>query len=81
MKGLETRHGVQHWGDSAKQARISTPIYKRVFYYISGGDERVGDVIHEMLDVEKALVNVDARRKIRDPDIIYHPDPKALLIA
>lgn len=81
MKGLGTRHGVQHWGDSAKQARISTPIYRRVFYYISGGDERVGDVVYEMLDVEKAFVNVDARRKVRDPDIIYHPDPKALLIA
>ncbi|KAI9151359.1 hypothetical protein HJFPF1_08561 [Paramyrothecium foliicola] len=81
MKGLGTRHGVQHWGDSAKQARISTPIYRRVFYYVTGGDERTGEIVHEMLDVEKAFVTVDARRKVRSPDIPYTPDPKALLIA
>ncbi|KAF1834801.1 hypothetical protein BDW02DRAFT_497601 [Decorospora gaudefroyi] len=78
--GLGTRHGVQHWSDSAKQARISTPVYRKVFYYISGGDERTGDLVHEVLDVDKAWVLVDARRKVRDPDVVYKPDPTALYL-
>ncbi|ETS82704.1 hypothetical protein PFICI_04580 [Pestalotiopsis fici W106-1] len=81
FSGLGTRHGVQHWGDSAKQARISTPIYRRVFYYVSGGDERTGDLIHETLQAEWGFVNVDARRKVRDPSVIYVPSPEALYIA
>ncbi|KAF2015170.1 hypothetical protein BU24DRAFT_393483 [Aaosphaeria arxii CBS 175.79] len=78
--GLGTRHGVQHWSDSAKQARISTPIYRKAFFYLSGGDERTGDLIHAVLEAEKAFVLVDARRKVRDPSIIYTPDPEALFL-
>jgi hypothetical protein len=78
--GLGTRHGVQHWGDSAKQARIATPVYRKAFYYISGGDERTGDLIREVLDVDKSFVRVDARRKVRDPNVVYTPDPKALYL-
>ncbi|KAJ8111506.1 hypothetical protein ONZ43_g5605 [Nemania bipapillata] len=32
--GFGTRHGVQHWGDSAKQIRVSTPIYRQIFYFV-----------------------------------------------
>ncbi|KAH8719234.1 hypothetical protein GQ44DRAFT_809891 [Phaeosphaeriaceae sp. PMI808] len=78
--GLGTRHGVQHWSDSAKQARIATPVYRKVFYYISGGDERTGDLVHEVLDVDKSFVRVDARRKVRDPSVVYNPDPEALYL-
>jgi hypothetical protein len=78
--GLGTRHGVQHWGDSAKQARIATPVYRKAFYYISGGDERTGDLIREVLDVDKSFLRVDARRKVRDPSVVYTPDPKALYL-
>lgn len=78
--GLGTRHGVQHWGDSAKQARISTPVYRKTFYYISGGDERTGDLVHEALQAEQAFVLVDARRKVRDPSVIYKPDPEKLYL-
>lgn len=78
--GLGTRHGVQHWGDSAKQVRISTPVYRKTFYYLSGGDERTGDLVHEALKAEQAFVLVDARRKVRDPSIIYTPDPTALYL-
>lgn len=78
--GLGTRHGVQHWGDSAKQVRISTPVYRKTFYYLTGGDERTGDLIHSVLEAEKAFVLVDARRKVRDPGIIYKPDPTALYL-
>ncbi|KAF2640447.1 hypothetical protein P280DRAFT_489969 [Massarina eburnea CBS 473.64] len=78
--GLGTRHGVQHWGDSAKQVRISTPVYRKIYYYLSGGDERIGDIIHETLQAEKGFYLVDARRKVRDPSVIYKPDPKALYL-
>jgi hypothetical protein len=78
--GLGTRHGVQHWGDSAKQARISTPVYRKIFYYISGGDERTADLVTEVLDVDKAFLRVDARRKVRDPGVVYTPDPTALYL-
>jgi hypothetical protein len=78
--GLGTRHGVQHWSDSAKQARIATPVYRKAFYYISGGDERTGDLIREVLDVDKSFVRVDARRKVRDPSVVYNPDPEALYL-
>jgi hypothetical protein len=78
--GLGTRHGVQHWGDSAKQVRISTPVYRKTFYYLSGGDERTGDLVHEALSAEQAFVLVDARRKVRDPSVIYKPDPTALYL-
>ncbi|EOA90097.1 hypothetical protein ACJQWK_07866 [Exserohilum turcicum] len=78
--GLGTRHGVQHWSDSAKQARISTPVYRKPFFYISGGDERTGDLMREVLDADKAFLRVDARRKVRDPSIIYKPDATALFL-
>lgn len=78
--GLGTRHGVQHWSDSAKQARIATPVYRKTFFYISGGDERTGDLVREVIDVDKAFVLVDARRKVRDPSVVYVPDPKALYL-
>jgi hypothetical protein len=80
FSGLGTRHGVLHWGDSAKQIRISTTAYRKTFYYISGGDERVGDIVHGVLDAEQAFYLVDARRKVRDPSVVYVPDPEALFI-
>jgi hypothetical protein len=78
--GLGTRHGVQHWADSAKQARISTPVYRKTFFYVSGGDERTGELMREVQDVEKAFLLVDARRKVRDPTVVYTPDARALYL-
>ncbi|KAF2730842.1 hypothetical protein EJ04DRAFT_584987 [Polyplosphaeria fusca] len=78
--GLGTRHGVQHWSDSAKQVRISTPVYRKAFYYLTGGDERTGDLIHAVLSAETGFFLVDARRKVRDPSVIYKPDPTALYL-
>lgn len=78
--GLGTRHGVQHWSDSAKQVRISTPVFRKAFYYLTGGDERTGDLIHSVLEAEKAFFLVDARRKVRDPSVVYKPDPTALYL-
>jgi hypothetical protein len=44
--GLGSRHNVQHWGCSAKQVRISTAVYRRMYYYLTA-DERIGDIMRE----------------------------------
>ncbi|WP_327720760.1 Tat pathway signal sequence domain protein [Streptomyces sp. NBC_00490] len=62
--GLGTRHGVQHWADSAKQVRISTAANRR-FYYFLTGDERTGDLLSELVDVERTFLAVDPQRKVR----------------
>lgn len=62
---MGSRHNVQHWGDSAKQVRISTPQYRKVFYYISGGDERIGEVIQESALAIDTFQVLDGRRKVR----------------
>ncbi|KAJ2975439.1 hypothetical protein NUW58_g8356 [Xylaria curta] len=77
-KGFGTRHGVQHWSDSAKQIRVSTPIYRQIFYYVSGGDERIGELLHDLMDADKTFLTVDPRRKVRQDNSTYVPDPKAI---
>jgi hypothetical protein len=61
--GLGSRHNVQHWGCSAKQARISTAVYRRYYYYLTG-DERIGDIMREVLDADRKLDAVDPVRKL-----------------
>ncbi|MDF9827597.1 hypothetical protein M2447_001695 [Ereboglobus sp. PH5-10] len=63
--GLGTRHNVQHWGCSAKQVRISTAAYRRIYYYLTA-DERVGDIMRELLDVDKKLNDIDPARKLEN---------------
>ncbi|KAF4994320.1 hypothetical protein FDECE_13152 [Fusarium decemcellulare] len=74
-KGLGTRHGVQHWGDSAKQARISQPQYRKYFFYLSGGDERIGELFEELLDTDKTYGILDPQRKVRKDG--WKPSPNA----
>ncbi len=64
FKGLGTRHNVQHWGCSAKQVRISTAAYRRIFYFLTA-DERVGDLMRELVDSDRAFTILDPIRKIR----------------
>jgi hypothetical protein len=73
--GLGTRHGVRHWGDSAKQLRISTAANRR-FYYFLTADERVGDLMRELIHADRTFLVVDPIRKIRTEP--YTPDPHAL---
>ena len=75
--GLGTRHGVQHWADSAKQQRISTAVYRRIFYYLTA-DERVGDLMAALVDSDRTFLALDPLRKIRTEP--YTPDPHALAI-
>ncbi|KAF8855055.1 hypothetical protein BDZ45DRAFT_805365 [Acephala macrosclerotiorum] len=80
-KGLGTRHGVQHWSDSCKQARISNALYRKYFFYLSGGDERVGELLQECLATEQAILTLDPYRKVRKDKETYRPDATAILIS
>ncbi|MEO3755531.1 Tat pathway signal sequence domain protein [Streptomyces sp. B6B3] len=75
--GLGTRHGVQHWADSAKQQRISSAAYRRFYYYLTT-DERTGDLMRELSRSEETFLVLDPIRKIREEP--YEPDPRALAI-
>ena len=63
FKGLGTRHGVQHWGDSSKQPRVSNAAYRRIHYYLSA-DERSGDLMRALVDSDRALLTVEIGRKV-----------------
>lgn len=64
FKGLGTRHGVQHWSDSSKQSRISTPIYRRIYYYLTA-DERTGDLLDEQMQTIEAEKKIVVGRKLK----------------
>jgi hypothetical protein len=68
FKGLGTRHNVQHWGCSAKQLRISTVAYRRFYYYLTA-DERVGDLMRDLVGADEAFLTLDPIRKIRTEPI------------
>ncbi|MFI8952867.1 Tat pathway signal sequence domain protein, partial [Streptomyces sp. NPDC053750] len=74
-RGCGTRHGVQHWGDSAKQVRISNAGYRR-FYYFLTADERVGDLLSELVDSDSSYLRFDPWRKVSTDG--WNNDPKAL---
>lgn len=74
---LGTRHGVQHWADSAKQLRISTAVYRR-FYYFLTADERTGDLLRELVDSDQAFLGLDPLRKVRNEP--YEPNRNALAV-
>lgn len=63
--GLGSRHNVRHWGDGAKEARISQAAYRRFHYYLTT-DERTGDVM-------RAVANVDAQMRELDPMRLAQP--------
>lgn len=76
-KGLGSRHNVQHWGCSAKQLRISTPAYRRFYYYLTA-DERTGDLLSELVDSDQNFLGLDPVRKVRPDADTYRPDRNAL---
>ncbi|HEY0956690.1 MAG TPA: Tat pathway signal sequence domain protein [Roseateles sp.] len=65
FKGFGTRHGVQHWSDSSKQPRVSNAAYRRIYYFLTA-DERVGDLMRELLESDRDLDKVDISRKLGD---------------
>jgi hypothetical protein len=60
---LGSRHNVRHWGDSAKQLRISSAINRRFLYYLTA-DERTGDLLHEQADAVNRLQQIVPGRKV-----------------
>ncbi|MCK1815182.1 Tat pathway signal sequence domain protein [Streptomyces sp. XM4011] len=74
-RGLGSRHGVQHWADSAKQVRISNAGYKRFLYFLTA-DERIGDVLHDLVDADRTFLVLDPGRKLAEEP--FDPDPQAL---
>ncbi|MHC1481677.1 exo-rhamnogalacturonan lyase family protein [Frateuria aurantia] len=67
---LGSRHDVQHWGDSAKQLRVSTTANHRFFYYLST-DERLGDLLREQVNGVDRLREIIPGRKIDPPVPAY----------
>jgi len=59
---LGSRHNVNHWGDGAKQPRISLAGLKRFYYFLST-DERIGDLMREQLTADATY----AQLKKTDP--------------
>jgi hypothetical protein len=62
--GLGSRHNVSHWGDGAKQPRISNAGLKNIYYYLTT-DERTGDLLHEVVNADYTMAKVDPLRNVR----------------
>jgi exo-rhamnogalacturonan lyase-like protein len=58
---LGSRHNVRHWGCGAKEARISQAAYRRFYYYLTT-DERTGDIMREVLNVDYKVAEYDPMR-------------------
>ncbi|WP_338068988.1 Tat pathway signal sequence domain protein [Arthrobacter nitrophenolicus] len=78
FRDLGTRHGIMHWADSAKQVRISNATYRR-FYYFLTGDERVGELMRDLVDADKTFMDLDPSRKVRTD--VYSPQADALSVS
>lgn len=64
--GLGSRHNVSHWGDGAKEVRISQAALSRFYYYLST-DERTGDLMRESVEGSNdAIGKLDPLRLILD---------------
>lgn len=67
--GLGSRHNVLHWGDGAKEARVSESYTKRFLYYLTA-DELVGDWMRSALQADQTLLTQPPLRE-------YFPTPDA----
>jgi hypothetical protein len=67
--GLGSRHNVMHWGDGAKEARVSESFTKRFSYYLTA-DEWQGDLMHSSLQVDQTLLSIDPLREVLPPQTI-----------
>lgn len=59
--GLGSRHNVTHWGCGAKESRISEAWWNRFYYYLTA-DDRIGDIMHEVVDSDTLLYALDPMR-------------------
>ena len=70
FKGLGSRHNVSHWGCGSKEARISQAGWNRFYYYLSGGDERLGELMSAQRDLDTLLYRIDPMR-LAEPRGLY----------
>ncbi|QRV78526.1 hypothetical protein RhiJN_06541 [Ceratobasidium sp. AG-Ba] len=73
--GLGSRHNVSHWGDGAKEARVSSSTLKRPVGSTNDmipcqADEQMGDLMRYSLQADQTLIQWEPLRKIL-------PKPKA----
>jgi hypothetical protein len=61
--GLGSRHNVSHWGDGAKEARVSESFTKRFAYYLTA-DALLGDLIRTSLRADTTLLTIDPLREV-----------------
>lgn len=67
--GLGSRHNVSHWGDGAKEARVSESFTKRFAYYLTA-DELLGDLIRASLQADDTLTRIDPLREVLPPQTL-----------
>ncbi len=67
--GLGTRHNVSHWGCGAKESRVSESWWNRFYYYLTA-DERIGDIMHEVVESDTLLYTLDPMR-LAEPRSLY----------
>lgn len=67
---LGTRHNVRHWGCGAKEPRISMAGHHRFYYYLTA-DERIGDVMDFVKDVDNRCDYKDPMKGFFPP---YHTE-------
>ncbi len=67
--GLGSRHNVSHWGDGAKEARVSESFTKRFAYYLTA-DELLGDLIRSSLQADDTLTRIDPLREVLPPQTL-----------
>ncbi|HEX2851895.1 MAG TPA: hypothetical protein VHO24_01565 [Opitutaceae bacterium] len=68
---LGSRHNVNHWGDGAKQPRVSHAGLKRHYYFLTGGDGRIGDLLREQINADLTfnyLQRFNASHYVPNPD-------------
>lgn len=70
--GLGSRHNVRHWGCGAKELRISQGPLRRYYHYLTT-DERSGDLMRDVVDVDRTLLDLDPMR-IAMPESEYPSD-------
>ena len=63
---LGSRHNVNHWGDGAKQPRVSQAGLKRFYFYLTA-DDRIGDLLREQLKADLTYADVK-RNDTRNPE-------------
>lgn len=73
LTGLGSRHNVLHWAGGCKEPRIAMTGHHRFYYYLTGGDERLGEVFREVRDADLATLDLDPMRNhVEDDDCPTH---------